>query len=65
MIGRNKSIGPDGIPGLILKTGAEAVILYLVQLLDITINNDTIPRDWKKAIVVPIHKGGDCLVVKN
>ena len=56
MIGRNKSIGPDGIPGLILKTGAEAVILYLVQLLDITINNDTIPRDWKKAIVVPIHK---------
>jgi len=34
-------------------------------LLDITINNDTIPRDWKKAIVVPIHKGGDRSVVKN
>ena len=36
-----------------------------MRLLDITINNGTIPRDWKKAIVVPIHKGGDRLVVKN
>jgi hypothetical protein len=35
MIGRNKSIGPDGIPGLILKIGGEAAILYLVQLLDV------------------------------
>ena len=30
-----------------------------------TINNGTIPRDWKKAIVVLIHKGGDRSVVKN
>jgi len=29
------------------------------------INNDTIPRDWKKAIVVPIHKENNCSVVKN
>ena len=34
-------------------------------LLDISINNGTIPRDWKKAIIIPIHKGGDCWVVKN
>jgi hypothetical protein len=37
-------------------TGAIAII---------TINNGTIPRDWKKAMVVPIHKAGDRLVVKN
>ena len=65
MIGRNKSVGPDGIPGAILKMGGEAMILYLSRLLDITINNGTIPRDWKKAIVVPIHKGGNRSVVKN
>jgi len=41
------------------------MIPYLPRLLDITINNGTIPRDWKKAIVVPIHKGGDRSVVKN
>ena len=39
--------------------------ILLLLLLDITINNGTIPRDWKKAIVVPIHKGGDRSVVKN
>jgi hypothetical protein len=35
------------------------------MLLDLTINNDTIPRDWKKTIVVPIHKGEDRSVVEN
>ena len=34
-------------------------------MLDKTINNGTVRRDWKKAIVVPIHKGGDRSVVKN
>ena len=32
---------------------------------NVTINNGTIPRDWKKAIIAPIHKGGDRSVVKN
>ena len=59
MIGRNKSVGPDGIPGAILTIGGEDMIPYLARLLDITINNGTIRRDWKKAIVVPIQKGGD------
>jgi len=48
----------------ISKTG-EAMIPYLARLLDVTINNGTIPRDWKKAFVVPIHKGGDRSVVRN
>jgi len=41
------------------------MIPYLARLLDVTINSGTIPRDWKKAIAVPIHKGGDRSVVKN
>jgi hypothetical protein len=65
MIGRKKSVGPGGIPGVILKTGGEAMIPYLARLFDIRINNGAIPRDWKKAIVFPIHKGGDRSVVKN
>ena len=65
VIGRNKSVGPDGIPGAILKMGGEAMIPYLAQLLDITINNGTTTRDWKKATVFPIQKGGDRSVVKN
>jgi hypothetical protein len=65
MTRRNKLVGPDGISGAILKMGGEAMILYPVRLQDIMINNNTISRDWKKAIVVPIHKGGNHSVVKN
>jgi hypothetical protein len=56
MMGRNKSVGSDGIPGAILKMGGEAMIPYLERLLDIAINNGTIPRDWEKVTVVPIRK---------
>jgi hypothetical protein len=41
------------------------MIPYLARLLDITFNNGTIPRDWKEAIVIPIHKGSDRSVVKK
>ena len=30
------------------------MIPYLARLLDIVMNNNAIPGDWKKAIVVPI-----------
>jgi len=39
------------------------MIPYLARLLDITMNNNAIPGDWKKAMVVPIYKGGDRSVV--
>ena len=65
MIGRNKSVGPDGIPGAILKICGEAMFPYLARLLDIKINIGTIPGDWKNAIVVRIHKGDDRSAVKN
>jgi len=56
-IGRNKSVGPDRVSVEILKLGEEAMIPYLVRLLDLTMNNGTLPGDWKRATVVPIHKG--------
>jgi hypothetical protein len=65
VIGKNKSIGPDSVSGNILKLGGEAIIPYLAQLLDITVNDATVPSDWKKATVVPIYKGGDQSLVIN
>ena len=44
---RKKSIGPDGIPGEILKFGVKNIIPYLARLLVITMNNNAIPGDWK------------------
>jgi hypothetical protein len=55
-IGENKSVGPDRISGEILKLDGKATIPYLARLLDITMNNGTLPGDWKKATVIPIHK---------
>jgi len=64
-MGRNKSIGPDGVPREILILGGEVLNPYLARLLDITIKNATIPSDWKTAMVVPIYKEGDRSVVTN
>jgi len=34
------------------------------RIIDITFNNDALPGDWKKAIVVPIYKGGSIVIGK-
>ena len=41
------------------------MIPYMVRLLGTKINNGTTPRDWKKATIVPIHKGNDRSVVES
>jgi hypothetical protein len=33
--------------------------------LDVTLNNATNPSDWKKALVFPVYKWGDRLLVSN
>jgi hypothetical protein len=45
--------------------GGEATIPYLAWLLEITMNNGTLPGDWRRAKVVPIHKEGDRSLVRN
>jgi len=56
-MGKNKSIGPDGISGEILKLGGKAMIQYLARFLDITMNNGNLSSDLKRAMVFPVHKG--------
>ena len=41
------------------------MIPYLARLLDVAMNNGTLPGDWKGATVIPIHKGGDRSLVTN
>jgi len=62
---KKKSVGRDGISGEILKLGVEALTPYLARLLTITMDNNVIPGDWKKYLVVPFYKGGDRSVVGN
>ena len=58
-IGRNKSVGPDGVPGEILKLGEEAVTPFLAKILQILLNNAIILNDWKMAIMVANYKASD------
>ena len=58
-IRRDKSVRPDGVPSEILKLGGVAMTPHLARLLEISLNNATIPSDWKRATVVPIYKGVD------
>lgn len=41
------------------------MISYLARLLDTTMNNGSLPEDWKRATMIPVHKGGDRSLVTN
>ena len=58
-------MGPDGVTGKIVKLSWEAVIPYPAWLLDITVNNATVPNDRKRATVVPNYKKGDLSIVTS
>ena len=61
----NKSSGPDGIEGVVLKNCALALSYPLSILFRICYVSGQLPTDWKMANVVPIHKKGDKSDVEN
>jgi hypothetical protein len=42
-IRKNKSVGSDRVSGEFLKLGGEVMISYLAQLLEVIMNNGTLP----------------------
>ena len=61
----NKSPGPDGIAGIVLKKCASNLSYPLSILFDISFSTGQLPSDWKLANVVPVHKKGDKSNVEN
>ena len=57
-INSNKSCGPDLIHGKILKNCAVGIAYPLSLLFKLSYNTGSIPREWKHAHVVPVHKKG-------
>ena len=55
----HKATGPDNIPGRLQKEAAEELAPGLTHLFQISIDNGTIPLDWKSALVTPVLKKGD------
>ena len=57
-INSNKACGPDGIHGKILKHCAVSLANPLSLIFKISYNSGSIPKEWKVANVVPVHKSG-------
>nr|VZI03165.1 unnamed protein product [Spirometra erinaceieuropaei] len=58
----DKSPGPDGIPGLILKELSTELSKPLSTLFELSMRTGRLPSQWKTANLVPLHKGA-CLEI--
>ena len=57
-IDSNKANGPDAINGKILRFCAVSLAYPLSLLFTLSYNMGSVPKEWKLANVVPIHKKG-------
>ena len=64
-INSNKACGPDAIHGKILKNCSLSLSVPLSILFTLSYNTGSIPKDWKVANVVPVHKKGSKDDVEN
>ena len=64
-INSNKSCGPDGIHGKVLKMCAVSLAYPLSIIYRLSYNTGNIPKDWKLANIVPVHKKGSKENIEN
>lgn len=48
-----------------LKYGGEATCQWLQELISLVWQSGKAPADWKKALIVPLHKKGDVSELNN
>ena len=53
------------ISGEMLKAGGEVVVEWLHRIVNRAWKSGMVPDDWRKALVVPVHKKGSKLHCKN
>jgi hypothetical protein len=61
----SKAPGPDGVSTRVLKECSAALAKPVQQLFNQSIEEATLPSEWKTANVVPIHKKGPKTEVSN
>lgn len=61
----SSSVGPDGIPALILKKCAVGLLSPLRHLFGLSLSKGVFPSLWKTAYIFPVHKKGDKRNVEN
>ena len=55
-IDTSKATGPDGISPKMLKEAANIIYPQLARIIRLSLSSCKVPRDWKKAHVMPLHK---------
>jgi hypothetical protein len=54
-----KSPGSDQIPAELIRAGGKILLSAIHELINSVWNKVELPVQWKKSIIVPIHKKGD------
>jgi hypothetical protein len=65
MCDASKSPGPDNIHAAFLKGCAASVCIPLTIIFIKSIEEGTLPGDWKSATIIPLHKKGDRTLPSN
>ena len=60
-----KAPGVCGITGKMLKESGEVVIQWLHNIINLAWRSVSVPADWQKALIIPIHKKGNRTQCKN
>ena len=59
------SYGIDGITAKVLKIGARVLATPLTYIINFSIVTGKYPSEWKLAKVIPLHKKGDEISIRN
>lgn len=54
----DRAIGPDGIPGYIIKGCGEFLVEPLLQIFNLSLKTATYPSEWRISKTIPIYKSG-------
>lgn len=60
-----KACGPDEVPTAFFQRYAEWMSYYLQLLFQKSLEDNSVPQDWRDANVVPVYKSGNKLSVTN
>jgi hypothetical protein len=58
-INPHKANGPDNVPGKFLKLCAHEIVEVFQILYQASLDQGTVPQDWKEADIVPLFKKGE------
>ena len=53
-----KAPGPDGLMAEHLKAGGEAMVIWLLRILNAVVELEVVPDVLKQGLIVPVYKGG-------